>query len=194
MLRGNILHPDRSVLGPALRNIEPEDLIHRVLAQAGIRVAKQAKLTEMYEKRLVDDHESVYDLLQKDRLSYTDVQQSLRDLGSILGLTFQGRNVEGEKQLAAQPFIELLLNTRAELRQAKQFALADLVYPGAVHTRFEHSIGTMHVAGLLANQLVDDEESRRLVRLCALLHDVGHGPFSHVSEDLLDRYYDSSQV
>ena len=91
---------------------------------------------------------------------------------------------------------ERIIDTRAfqRLRQIKQLALANLVYPGAVHTRFDHSIGTMHVAGLLANRLVDDEESRRLVRLSALLHDVGHGPFSHVSEDLLDKYYDSSQI
>lgn len=62
--------------------------------------------------------------------SASEAQQSLRDLGSILGLTFQGRNVEGQQQLAAQPFIELLLNTRAELRQAKQYALADRIREG----------------------------------------------------------------
>jgi HD superfamily phosphohydrolase len=81
------------------------------------------------------------------------------------------------------------------LRGIKQLAMAHLVYPGAMHTRFDHSIGAMHVAGRLAQRLFSDEkEIVDITRLAVLLHDVGHGPFSHVSEDILDRYYDQSKV
>lgn len=80
------------------------------------------------------------------------------------------------------------------LRKIKQLAMASLVYPGAVHTRFEHSLGVMHLAGKLAERLNLDDENRRLVRLAALLHDIGHGPFSHVSEAIVDRFYNREKV
>ena len=85
------------------------------------------------------------------------------------------------------------------LRGIRQLALANLVYPGANHTRFSHSIGVMHVAGRLAKKLfVGPEEvvaeRIRLIRLAALLHDIGHGPFSHVAEEILDEYFDSAKV
>ncbi len=79
------------------------------------------------------------------------------------------------------------------LRGIHQLAMAYLLYPGALHTRFDHSLGVMYVAGEMAKSLnsyyerhhdkkvLDDEEIED-VRLAALLHDVGHGPFSHVSE------------
>ena len=53
-------------------------------------------------------------------------QATLRDLGGILGLTFEARTA-GSDELAAKPFIELLVSTRTELRQARQFALADRI-------------------------------------------------------------------
>ena len=74
------------------------------------------------------------------------------------------------------------------LRRIRQLAYANLVYPGAVHTRFDHSIGVYHIAGQLADKLIADKHERRVVRLAALIHDVGHGPFSHVSETLLERF------
>lgn len=81
------------------------------------------------------------------------------------------------------------------LRGIRQLAMACFVYPGALHTRFDHSIGVMHVAGRLASRLLaDDSETQRIIRIAALLHDIGHGPFSHVSEDILDRYYDKEKV
>lgn len=79
------------------------------------------------------------------------------------------------------------------LRRIKQLAMANLVYPGALHTRFDHSIGVMHVAGRVADQVGLTRERRDIVRLAGLLHDVGHGPFSHVSEDVLERYPDESK-
>jgi len=63
--------------------------------------------------------------------------------------------------------------------------MAYLVYPGATHTRFSHSIGVLCVANDLAENAGLGQERVRYVRLAALLHDIGHGPFSHVSEYVL---------
>jgi len=75
------------------------------------------------------------------------------------------------------------------LRRIRQLAGAHLVYPGAQHSRFEHSLGTMHIASQAASILKeknylgsDDIEN---LRLAALLHDIGHGPFSHLFEEVL---------
>jgi len=73
------------------------------------------------------------------------------------------------------------------LRNIRQLAMAYLVYPGAVHTRFDHSLGVMHIAGRMAKHLRFkhlrfNKDEIQNIRLAALLHDVGHGPFSHVSE------------
>jgi HD superfamily phosphohydrolase len=80
------------------------------------------------------------------------------------------------------------------LRGVRQLALASLVYPGALHTRFDHTLGVAHVAGLMADALKLTAEEKRLVQLAALLHDVGHGPFSHVSEASLARFADRSTL
>lgn len=89
-----------------------------------------------------------------------------------------------------------LINTRVfqRLRRIRQLAMTFLVYPGAVHTRFDHSIGVMHIAGRICAKLrelrresVCKEDIAR-IRFSALLHDIGHGPFSHVSEALLEKY------
>ncbi|MDD2755024.1 MAG: HD domain-containing protein [Methanothrix sp.] len=74
------------------------------------------------------------------------------------------------------------------LRWIKQLGLASLVYPGANHTRFEHSLGAYHLADLLAKHLGLPEEDRMLVGAAALLHDVGHGPLSHATEAALAPY------
>lgn len=71
------------------------------------------------------------------------------------------------------------------LRRIKQLGFTNLVYPGANHTRFEHSIGTLFLANKLGNTLNLDKEVVELLRVCGLLHDVGHSPFSHVSERAL---------
>lgn len=71
------------------------------------------------------------------------------------------------------------------LRFLSQLAGATMVYPGATHTRFAHSLGTMHIAGIYARNLFDDHSRIRLIRLAALLHDVGHGPFSHQFDDVV---------
>lgn len=72
------------------------------------------------------------------------------------------------------------------LRRIKQLGFISLVYPGANHSRLEHSIGTMFLGSKLADHLELSDYEKRLVRTAALLHDAGHGPFSHVSEAVLD--------
>ncbi|HJT10600.1 MAG TPA: HD domain-containing protein [Candidatus Nitrosotalea sp.] len=77
------------------------------------------------------------------------------------------------------------------LRRIRQLAGAHLIYPGAQHSRFEHSLGTMHVAGQAASILEEkghlDSDSVDNLRLAALLHDIGHGPFSHLFEEVLQK-------
>lgn len=75
------------------------------------------------------------------------------------------------------------------LRRIKQLGMGDLVFPGATHTRFSHSIGVMHVARRLLDRIAEllagdgpDEEASIVISAAALLHDVGHGPFSHSFE------------
>ena len=73
------------------------------------------------------------------------------------------------------------------LRRIKQLGLTELIYPGAHHTRFHHAIGAMHLMSLaldsLASKGVDiTEEEYEQAQIAVLLHDVGHGPFSHALE------------
>ena len=92
---------------------------------------------------------------------------------------------EAEKQLIdSYPF--------QRLHRLRQLAGSEFVYSGANHTRFEHSIGVMYLAGKVTenqnlSQLLSEEEIQ-IVRMAALLHDVGHGPFSHVFEHLLVKF------
>ncbi|MGH7863195.1 MAG: HD domain-containing protein [Candidatus Dormibacteraceae bacterium] len=72
------------------------------------------------------------------------------------------------------------------LRNIRQLAMAYLVYPGALHTRFDHTLGVLQVTGKLCEALRIEDDATAILRLAALLHDVGHGPFSHVSEQILD--------
>ena len=75
------------------------------------------------------------------------------------------------------------------LRRIRQLSGAHLTYPGAQHSRFEHSLGVLHIAGQAAMALKEkgllSSDQIRDIRLAALLHDVGHGPFSHLFEEVL---------
>ena len=77
------------------------------------------------------------------------------------------------------------------LRRIRQLAGAHLVYPSAQHSRFEHSLGVMHIAGQAAEVLKDKgflkKDDVANIRLGGLLHDVGHGPFSHLFEEVLQK-------
>ncbi|UCB59903.1 MAG: HD domain-containing protein [Candidatus Bathyarchaeota archaeon] len=82
------------------------------------------------------------------------------------------------------------------LHRLRQLAGAEYVYPSANHTRFEHSIGTLHLSQRITEnsnitQYLSNDESQ-MIRLAALLHDVGHGPFSHVFEHLLEKFLDKT--
>src|SRR5439155_23165649 len=72
------------------------------------------------------------------------------------------------------------------------------VYPGANHPRFEHSLGAYHLAGQAARALALPEGDRKALQAAALLHDVGHGPFSHASDplyrDFLQRTHEDVSV
>jgi HD superfamily phosphohydrolase len=75
------------------------------------------------------------------------------------------------------------------LRYVRQLGHAFLVYPGATHTRFEHALGAYHLARRVLDALEDagdvrpDAEERARLKLAALLHDIGHYPFSHALEE-----------
>jgi uncharacterized protein len=73
------------------------------------------------------------------------------------------------------------------LRRIKQLGLSEFVYPGALHTRFHHALGAMHLMGEATNTLCSkghqlSEAECEAAQIAILLHDVGHGPFSHVLE------------
>ena len=88
------------------------------------------------------------------------------------------------------------------LRYIRQLALTYMVYPGAEHSHFSHSLGVMEFATkvydtLIAKHRADIDwnpdrinRNRQLLRLAAILHDLGHAPFSHASDDLFENRMD----
>lgn len=81
-----------------------------------------------------------------------------------------------------------LLDSRPvqRLRRIRQNGLCFLVYPAMNSTRFEHSLGVMYLAGVMAETLKLDEKD--LLRVAGLLHDIGHGPLSHTSDTLMESF------
>ena len=77
------------------------------------------------------------------------------------------------------------------LRRIRQLSGAHLTYPAAQHTRFEHSLGVMHIAGQAGHSLNEKgflkSDDIQVLRLAALLHDIGHGPFSHLYEEIIQK-------
>ncbi len=100
-----------------------------------------------------------------------------------------------------QPLVDRLVDTRhfQRLRYVRQLSATHLVYPGANHTRFEHSLGVYHLGRTVFENLrtqsyftrnIDTEDLdtiQRTLECACLLHDIGHPPFSHLSESFLDR-------
>jgi hypothetical protein len=84
---------------------------------------------------------------------------------------------------------EKLLDTTCmqRLSRIKQLAHTYIVYPSAVHTRLEHSLGVLYIAGRISEQLKLPQKQRRILRIAALLHDIGQGPFSHIFEEPMRR-------
>src|SRR6266702_201136 len=76
------------------------------------------------------------------------------------------------------------------LKRIRQLAGSEFVYPAANHTSFEHVISAMHLAGTLGDVLPIGlpRSQREQLRLAALLHDIGHGPFSHVFDPFWAKY------
>ncbi|HEY1558940.1 MAG TPA: HD domain-containing protein [Kofleriaceae bacterium] len=84
---------------------------------------------------------------------------------------------------ADRPIAELLDTAAMQrLRRIKQMGFAWLVYPGAEHSRFGHALGAFHIAQRVTRRLELPHDVARHVKVAALLHDVGHGPFSHAWE------------
>ncbi len=77
------------------------------------------------------------------------------------------------------------------LRRIKQLSGAHLTYPAAQHTRFEHSLGVMHIASQAGQALKEKgimkSDDIEILRLAGLLHDIGHGPFSHLFEEIIQQ-------
>ena len=77
------------------------------------------------------------------------------------------------------------------MRRIKQLSGAHLIYPGAQHTRFEHSLGVMHIASMACQSLLEKSiiplDEIQNLRFAGLLHDIGHGPFSHLFEEVLQK-------
>lgn len=78
------------------------------------------------------------------------------------------------------------------LRRISQLSFANLVYPSASHTRFAHSLGVLHLAGVIGSIFKEmgyiDSDEARMLRWVGLLHDIGHGPFSHAFEPVLAQF------
>ncbi len=93
-----------------------------------------------------------------------------------------------------------LVDTREfqRLRRIKQLGLALFTYQGAEHSRFTHSLGVLHLITRVLDKLSEtyriDEEDRAAARAAALLHDVGHGSFSHVFEHVLGFHHEALTV
>ena len=106
----------------------------------------------------------------------------------------------------ADAFEKALIDSRPlqRLRSIRQLGFAHLVFPGAEHSRFGHVLGAMELAGRVYDAVAVRSEgvldpdrrslTRRLVRAAALLHDIGHAPFSHSAEDLFEGGIDHEQM
>ena len=117
-----------------------------------------------------------------------DETRRIRD--PVHGLIVFGGSGDGERD-ETDRIAWRLLDTREfqRLRRIRQLGFSDLIFPGATHSRFAHSVGVYHTARLLADVIARrqdgrDPERERVALLAALLHDIGHGPFSHVFESI----------
>lgn len=105
------------------------------------------------------------------------------DLGKIIHDTIYG-SIELDGVL-----LELIDTPEVQrLRSVKQLGLSYLVFPGANHSRFEHSLGTCFMAGKIGKELGLDKDQVLRLKVAGLLHDIGHGPFSHSLERLYDEF------
>lgn len=106
------------------------------------------------------------------------------------------------KQIIIHPLGVDIINSREfqRLRHLKQCGVVDYVFPGATHSRLEHSIGVYHLAGILLNQINRNQPELRLtdreillVQIAGLCHDLGHGPWSHTFDHYVNHYFNQNK-
>jgi len=107
--------------------------------------------------------------------------------------------IHGFINISEYPVIEELVESKyfQRLRRLAQLGMTSAVYPNATHTRFAHCLGVMQVFLILFDsitrreegEITDKKEKRMIGAVAALLHDLGHGPFSHASEGILDKKF-----
>ncbi len=113
-----------------------------------------------------------------------------------LQIRFDPTDSKSEQMLPAarsSSILQKIIDTQEfqRLRYIRQNGLANLVFHGAEHSRFTHSLGVMHVARTMFERIsrnmseIEDDSVKLLVQVAALIHDVGHGPFSHTMEEIL---------
>lgn len=84
-------------------------------------------------------------------------------------------------------FLEIIdRHEMQRLRAVKQLGLGNMVFPGANHSRFEHSLGVYHLAGRMANSIGLSDEDTNAVKAAGMLHDICHTPFSHTTEEIVE--------
>ncbi len=118
---------------------------------------------------------------------HPDIRRTQRIRDPVHGLIVFGGSGDGDRDETDRIAWRLLDAPEVQrLRRVRQLGFADLVFPGATHTRFAHSLGVYHMARRLADVVARqhrrDRERERVALLAALLHDAGHGPFSHAFE------------
>jgi len=102
------------------------------------------------------------------------IEKFFRDpLYGFIGLTNK------EVELLGIPVVQ-------RLRRIKQLGNTHLVYPSACHSRFEHTLGVLHIANRMAQKLELNDDDTEIIRYAAILHDIGHGPLSHNFEAILE--------
>jgi len=116
------------------------------------------------------------ELLKDYEVRYIDRKKIIRD--AVFG-THELSPLE--VNIIDLPFVQ-------RLRGIHQTALACLTYPSATHNRFEHSLGVSIMATKMGKSLRVDKKTMDEIRVAGLLHDIGHGPFSHASEDVVKEF------
>ena len=107
--------------------------------------------------------------------------------------------IHGFINISEYPVIKELVESKyfQRLRRLTQLGMTSTVYPNATHSRFAHCLGVMHVFLILFDSItrreekeISDKNNKRMIgAVAALLHDLGHGPFSHASESILDQKF-----
>ncbi len=108
--------------------------------------------------------------------------------------------VYGLINIPSKPIYDIIEHRHFQrLRRIKQLGLTDYVYPGAVHTRFQHTLGAVHlltsaISVLKSKNIKITIDEEKAATLAILLHDIGHGPFSHSLENIIVKKYDHEEL